>query len=771
MTPRLIALLAALCILSPLSLAQSASIGPSKITAETWRKVQTGEVHDLLVLFENDAIDAEIRGNASINSIDGGKAGREDDATLNLRALRYQQIKTRATAMLKPHEAEIRKDYRHIPMRLMRFHSTAALQRLLERMEVVAVMEDSRAYLHLTESLPLIGQPAANVMGRTGAGYTVVVVDSGVDYTRSEFGSCTAPGVPASCKVVAAFDTAPDDGQRDDLGHGTGVAGTVRGIAPGANVAAIDAFTGSSANSSDIIEGIDWAIANRTAYGIVAINMSLGDGVRYTSQCSNIFTNPYRQPIINAFNAGILTIVSSGNEGYTNGLASPACTPEAVSVGAVYDSNAGAIGWSACTDSTTAADKVTCFSNSASFLTLLAPGALITVTGNTVGGTSFSAPFVAGAVAVMAQAFTGDSVTTRLNRLTSNGKSVTDSRNGIIKPRLDLLSAQGAPGNDNFSTATTLSGNSGNATGWNYNASKESGEPSHAGNSGGKSVWWQWTAPASGTLNLNTHGSAFDTLLAVYTGNSVATLNGVTSNDNDGAAGNVSGLSTAVASGATYRIAVDGKSATSGTITLAWSLQQAQTITFPAIGDAPLGSAFSLSATASSGLAVSYSSQTPAICTMAGDVVTLHVSGVCAINADQAGSASFLPAPTASRSFNATKLSQSISFAALSNKTLSTPPFSVSATANSGLPVTIVSLSTAVCSIGSNTVTLLTIGTCSLQAQQAGNATYSAATAVTQTLTVAAASSGGSGDGDVPIPAWALAMLGAGLFGAQRLRK
>lgn len=575
MKSRLVSLFSALCLLFTIAPAHAAetpldpqpAITAGKISAETWRKIESGEVRDLLVLFDDPAIDAEIKSHVS-----GRKLRAEDDAALALRATRYRQLKERAVTALKPNEATLRKDYRHIPMRLLRFHDRAGLLRLLQRPEVAAVMEDGQLYPHLSQSLPLIGQPAvAQTIGRTGAGYTVAVLDTGVDYTRAEFGSCTAPGVPVGCKVVAALDMATEDNARDANGHGTWVAGTVAGTAPGAGIAAIDVFNGASASSSDVLAGIDWAINNRTAYNIVAINLSLGDGVKYISTCSNKFTNPYRQPIINALNAGILTITSSGNEGYTDGLSSPACTPEAVSVGAVYDANAGSLAWSACTDSTTVADKVACFSNSASFLTLLAPGALITVTGATVGGTSLASPFASGAAAVMAQAFPGDTATTRLGRLTASGKAMTDSRNSIVKPRLDLLAAQGAAANDAFAAATTLSGDSGSASGWNHNATKEASEPAHAGDSGGKSVWWTWTASATGTLNLHTHGSGFDTLLAVYTGSAVNSLAQTAANDNDGGAGSTSGLGFHANAGTAYRIAVDGKAAAAGGIVMGWS--------------------------------------------------------------------------------------------------------------------------------------------------------------------------------------------------------
>ena len=745
------------------------AVAAAKIAPETWRKVQAGEVLELLVLFGDAAIDTELERHLSQRAL---KA--EDAAATALRAERYRALKTRALSALPDKDLELRRDYRHIPMAFLRFRDARALLRLLVREEVAAVFEDTKLYPHLAETLPLIGQPSVNhTMGRTGSGAAVAVLDTGVDYTRSEFGACSAPGVPTGCRVVAALDTAPEDNARDAYGHGTWVAGVATAVAPGAGIVAIDVFDGNSASSVDVIGGIDWVIANRALYNIVALNMSLGNGVKYTATCSSKLSNPYRQPIIDARNAGILSVVSSGNDGFSDGIANPACTPEAVSVGAVYDANVGGLTWTGpepdCTDSATAADKVTCFSNSASFLTLLAPGALTTVTGATVAGTSLSAPVATGAVAVLAQAFPGDTAAGRLSRLTASGKSVTDARNGIVKPRVDLLAAQGAPLNDAFAQATVLNGTSGTAAGWNLNATLEAGEPAHAGTSGGKSVWWQWTPAASGTASFDTHGSGFDTALAVYTGSGVAVLAEAASNDNDGSAGSASGLSFAATAGTTYRIAVDGKSAASGAVQLAWTLQQAQTISFNPIGDMPVNSAFSLSATASSGLAVTFSSQTQTVCTVAGDVVNLVAGGTCTIAANQAGNAGYAAAPTVTRSFNVTLLAQTISFAPVAGQTLGAAPFGVTATASSGLPVGIASLTPAVCGASSNTVTLLTAGLCTLEATQPGDSQYSAAPSAMQTFSVAAASEGGN-DGDVPMPPWALLLLGAGLLAAMRRR-
>jgi uncharacterized membrane protein YdcZ (DUF606 family) len=236
----------------------------------------------------------------------------------------------------------------------------------------------------------------------------------------------------------------------------------------------------------------------------------------------------------------------------------------------VYDADIGAFSYPAvCSDSTTAADKVTCFSNNASFLTLLAPGALITAAGATYGGTSQAAPHVSGAVAVLRSAYPSESVDAAVTRLTSRGMNITDPRNSLVKPRIDELAALGAV-NDNFSAAVPLVGQSGSVYADNIDATKETGEPAHAGDGGGKSVWWTWTPSLTGAVIVTTLGSDFDTLLAVYTGSNPASL-ALTAENNNTPPGSTSAVSFTATAGTIYHMAVDGVAAAWGTIKLTWS--------------------------------------------------------------------------------------------------------------------------------------------------------------------------------------------------------
>jgi hypothetical protein len=121
------------------------------------------------------------------------------------------------------------------------------------------------------------------------------------------------------------------------------------------------------------------------------------------------------------------------------------------------------------------------------------------------------------------------------------------------------LQIQPGPANDDF-PGQTLSGLPASTTGSNVAATKQTGEPNHAGNAGGASVWYSWTAPSSGPVRIDTCGSNFNTLLGVYTGSAVNSLSVVASNDNAlaGVCGNRSAVNFTASSGTTYRIAVDG---------------------------------------------------------------------------------------------------------------------------------------------------------------------------------------------------------------------
>lgn len=124
---------------------------------------------------------------------------------------------------------------------------------------------------------------------------------------------------------------------------------------------------------------------------------------------------------------------------------------------------------------------------------------------------------------------------------------------------------------DNFATSASLEGAIGNKFDHNGNATKQAGEPNHAGNEGGKSLWYAWTANAATPVTFETSGSGFDTLLAVYTGNALNSLTLVTANDDiNGSTNRQSRVTFTPVIGTTYRIAVDGFGGSAGLLSIKW---------------------------------------------------------------------------------------------------------------------------------------------------------------------------------------------------------
>lgn len=154
-----------------------------------------------------------------------------------------------------------------------------------------------------------------------------------------------------------------------------------------------------------------------------------------------------------------------------------------------------------------------------------------------------------------------------------------------------------APVNDGFSAAQTLSGLSGSVTGTNVDATKQAGEPTHAWNRGGSSVWYKYVATGNGVLTVDTLNSSFDSLLAVYTGTTLNNLLLVAANDDVQTATLISGSSQVVfgiQTGMTYYIVVDGNRSAAGIVE-----EDDFTLNF-AVTDAPANDTFGVALSASS---------------------------------------------------------------------------------------------------------------------------------------------------------------------------
>jgi hypothetical protein len=157
----------------------------------------------------------------------------------------------------------------------------------------------------------------------------------------------------------------------------------------------------------------------------------------------------------------------------------------------------------------------------------------------------------------------------------------------------------------------------------------------------------------------------------------------------------------------------------------------AQSITFGSLGGKTFGNApFTVTASASSGLAVAFTSATTAVCTTSGSTVTIVTAGTCTINANQGGNGLYLAASQVQQSFSIAKANQTITFGVPANRTFGDVPFAVTATSTSGLTVTVTSSTPAVCTVSGTTVTIVTAGSCSMTASQTGDGNYNAAASV-----------------------------------------
>jgi subtilisin family serine protease len=325
---------------------------------------------------------------------------------------------------------------------------------------VTGIYLNEELHLLLDNAVPFIsGDYASNVSINgtvvTGDGIGVCVIDTGVDTNHSaiadniveQYCYCSSGG--GCCPNGASEDT----NAYDDNGHGTAVIGTIvsddathKGIAPDADIMVVKAFdSGGSGSTSDVLSAITKCIDKADEHNIKVFSFSFG-GSTHTSTCDS----DSLASVANGLRGmGFFVSAAAGNGGITGSLATPACGSNVTSVGSVYD------------NSSTSVDTVASFSNTHSDLALLAPGANICTSqaaasggsvcytdtrGNTytsLSGTSFSAPLVAGAAALVAQYNvladgTVVAPTTILSALENYGEQIVDSRNGLTFPRIDI---------------------------------------------------------------------------------------------------------------------------------------------------------------------------------------------------------------------------------------------------------------------------------------------------------------------------------------------
>ncbi len=335
-----------------------------------------------------------------------------------------QQEGPRAAKEIRGFGGRVRRQYRLIPAMSAEVPKQA-LRRIRRLPGVAFVEEDQLVYavdaeLDNTWGVKRIGAGAVHSYNK-GTGIKVAIIDSGIDYNHPDLAANYAGG----------YDIYNNDNDpMDDYGHGTHVAGTVAaldndtgviGVAPEAHLYAIKVL-GSSGSGwwSDVISGIEWAVAN----DMQVINMSLGSSSG--SSALGIACDA-------AEDAGVVVVAAAGNSGNFWGYGDRVLYP------AKYDSVIAV----AATDST---DERAYFSSTGPDVELAAPGVNVlstTVGGNygTKMGTSMSSPHVVGLAAlIIASGIEDGSGSTP-----ANGRINDEVRERMQQTAIDL----GTPGRDN----------------------------------------------------------------------------------------------------------------------------------------------------------------------------------------------------------------------------------------------------------------------------------------------------------------------------------
>jgi subtilisin family serine protease len=473
------------------------------VTPAMRAQLARGEPLDVIVEVDRRAADA-----AALAERTRRRLTREDEPILQERARLYLLLKGGVVASAGGGDANPVQDYDRLPLVAWRIRSLAALARLEQQTSVARVHAVPVLKPNGVSDLGFIQQPAAAAAGATGAGTTIAVVDGGLgnNFTLyQDFGPCTAVGQPAaSCRV--AYNHVYFPGQSAATGHGTNVSAISLGVAPGARLAMFDVFSGSTASGMTVLSALNTILSIRAQYNIVAVNLSLGAGTLNTASCpSSAFAAAFAQLTA----AGVQPVVAAGNSGAKNGLDDPACVPGAVSVGAVYDQNYGVRGWVAsaapggtCYD-TSAPDAVTCFSQSAAYLTILAPGTFVSAPDASFqqSGTSQATPHVSGVIALLRARYPAETLTQTVSRLKLGASTLVDPANLQSTPRLNAYAAV------SLGTAVSLNG-SGPVTAMGGTSAVFTLAASNAGPLAATNLQVKFPLPANATLSTASAGCA-----------------------------------------------------------------------------------------------------------------------------------------------------------------------------------------------------------------------------------------------------------------------
>lgn len=377
-------------------------------------------------------------------------------------------IQARVLQALQPLKAEVRHQYRVVPMLALRA-TPSVIDRLAAHPDVADIQPDLEFAPALQDSVPLIGAADVQDLGIKGGNgdYSgvVAVLDTGIDlghpFLRGAVGEAcfsssadcpngqsaqVGPGAGAKCTFSAGAYASSCD-------HGTHVAGiavgaaqagftSLNGVAPDTRVMPIQVFgrrsgtrCGKTATASDVcarsftsdqIAALQYVYDQRNSYRIAAANMSLGDSVRNLDACDS---HPLKPIIDSLRSVNIATVIAAGNDGYPDGLSTPGCISTAISVAATDKNNA-----------------IASYSNRSKDVKLFAPGTDITSScpGSSFcvkSGTSMAAPHVTGTFSLLRDAMPGNSVDQNLQALRYTGVMVgnTTTATGTSVPYLRIF--------------------------------------------------------------------------------------------------------------------------------------------------------------------------------------------------------------------------------------------------------------------------------------------------------------------------------------------
>jgi subtilisin family serine protease len=349
--------------------------------------------------------------------------------------------------------------------------SAAGLARLAGTPDVLRVSLDIPVQIQLSEAIPLVRIDALHGSGLTGTGRKIAFLDTGIDLDHPDLEDAIAdeqcfcqgddgPGGSGCCPNELDTQSGPGAAE-DDHGHGTRVAGVAAsagavadpGAAPDVTIVALKVVDGSGDGfTSDVIAGLDWIADNHPDTDVV--NLSLGGGM-YEGDCdgADADTMALADCIDDLETNGTVVVAGSGNNGWSDSMIAPACIAKAVSVGAVWDADVGPRTNFGCTDATTQADQVTCWSNASTTTDVFAPGGRLTTSTRGGGvatgtGTSYATPVVAGCGILLRDARPFASVAAIARALTESPVTVVDASSGRSYPRLDCVTARDflAPG-------------------------------------------------------------------------------------------------------------------------------------------------------------------------------------------------------------------------------------------------------------------------------------------------------------------------------------